>query len=232
MIDMVIKTLKNKKKVLPLTLAGLMLFTFSAASVTYGNEDQHNRKHYAGSNNPDKNWSNNKNYDEGKVKQYVQLRGLLQEHAAMAGVVTINRYDNRPEFEASRVAAIKNGEMIAHLVGQKYGGEARSAFLDQWNRHLQLYIQYTDSLKNNDTALRDQTVAELTDFTEKTSGLLARTGDFSQHDIRNELRIHVSLAAAVIDAHAAGDYNAQYTKMHEAHEHAGMMADKLAQYQH
>lgn len=233
MIHMLTKTLKHKKKALPLTLAGLMFLTVSMTGVAYGTEDQHNnsRKQYTSNDNPNnKNRSSNINYDE-QVKQYVKLRGLLQEHAALAGMLTTYRYDNNPQFDAAKMASLKNGELIADLVGQKYGGDARSEFLDQWNRHLHLYIQYTDSLKTNDTALRDQTVQELIDFTEKTSDLLAGSGDFPKNDVRNDLRTHVSLAAAVVDAHARGDYNAQFTKMHEAHEHAGMMADRLAQAQ-
>jgi hypothetical protein len=161
--------------------------------------------------------------------QHLRLQSLLQEHAVVAAQVTVNRYDNRPEFEASRQLAEQNAQLLTEEVGRLYGQDVQGEFLELWKRHLVLFVQYTDALKNNDQNLKNQTVSELNEFADELSHLLAEKTGLPREDIRQELQKHVELEQAVIDAHAAGAYNTQYQKMHEGHEHAGMMADKLAQ---
>lgn len=161
---------------------------------------------------------------------HLKLRSLLQEHALGAATVFINRFDGSPAYQASYDAAAQNSQAIADLIGTYYGNDAENTFLPLWKSHIDLLVQYTDAVKNNDGNAKQQALDGLNNVTDQMVSFLNQQDQSLPTDtLRSLLTDHIHMEQSIIDAHAAGDYASQFTQMHQAFVNAGDAADQIMQ---
>lgn len=161
---------------------------------------------------------------------HLQLRSLLQEHALGGATLFINRFDGSPAYQASYDAAQQNSQAIADFVGKYYGNDAENAFLPLWKSHIDLLVQYTDAVKNNDGNSKQQALNGLNSFTDQMVSFFQQQDQNLPTDtMRNLLTDHIQMEQSIIDAHASGDFSRQYDLMHQAFVHAGDAADQITQ---
>jgi glycyl-tRNA synthetase beta subunit len=149
----------------------------------------------------------------------LNLKSLFQEHAALAHITTASRFDDLPDFPAASNALDLNGQRISQLLSDQ--GVDANAFLSLWREHNNVYIQYTDGLKEQDETKQQEAVNSLHEWTIRMAEIL---GDES---VQQDFQQHIQLTKSVIDAHAAGNHEEEFSNSHTAFVHAGMMAEIL-----
>ncbi len=167
----------------------------------------------------------------GAAELRIALDRLLSEHVVLAAAATGAALDGRTdEFQAAADALDANSVDVSKAIGSVYGADAEAAFLPLWRKHIGFVVDYTNAVAAKDMAKQDQAVADLVAYTEDFGAFLSSANPNLPKDTVAELvKTHVLTLKDVIDAQAAGDPVATYTKLREAFAHMGMIADPLAE---
>jgi hypothetical protein len=185
------------------------------------------------------------------------LTATLAEHTLLAGNATAALLGDRPaEFQAASAALNQNSSRIAGLVGNVYGGNASSAFLPAWQRHIQYYADYANALKAGNESGRQQASSNLMQWSMDMGMLLSSPAQFrsnaqsgsqagmSQMDMSQSgatqgsmngnagmmtpmMQQHVVDTMKVIDAQAANNWPLVYSLAAADVRHMKMVADSL-----
>ena len=158
------------------------------------------------------------------------LETALQEHVYLAGSATGAALGGRtPEFEAAAAALDANSVALSKAVGSVYGDEAENAFLPLWRKHIGFFVDYTQGVAAKDQAKADKAVADLTQYTQDFGAFLASANpNLPKDTVADLVKTHVLSLKDAVDAQAAGDATAAYTKLAEAAHHMTMIAEPLA----
>lgn len=168
------------------------------------------------------------------VKNAADLRtalgNLLQEHVFLAGTATGAALGGRDaEFKAAAATLDGNSVELSKLVGAAYGPEGEKAFLQLWRAHIGFFVDYTQAAAAGDTAKQEKARADLDGYRRDFDAFLTGANpNLPKGAVSDLLTPHVQTLLSAIDAQAAKDPEAAYTKLQAAAEHTSMIADALA----
>lgn len=159
----------------------------------------------------------------------VNMNSLLKEHAVLASDYLINLYDGK-NVSALKSGLDTNSIKIADTFGSIYQDEARSQFLQMWERHIELYSDYTQALKNNRENDANQARQELENMAERMGEMMVSfDSNFSQQQIADLMQEHVRLTLAIVEAHSEGDSQSVVNNKTAGFMQAGRFADYIGQ---
>jgi hypothetical protein len=158
------------------------------------------------------------------------LNTLLGEHLILAAKATGAALDGRTEeFEAYGGLLNTNGTDLGAAIGSIYGTEAEDEWNRIWSAHNGFFVDYTTGVATDDTALADGAVEDLTTiYVPVFSAFLAAATGLPEDAIAGLVTDHVLQTKAVVDAQAAGDWEAAYEAIRTAYAHMSMIGDALA----
>jgi len=155
---------------------------------------------------------------------------LLGEHLILAAKATGAALDGRTDqFEAYGGLLNTNGTDLGGAIGSIYGPEAEDEWNRIWSAHNGFFVDYTTGVATDDTALADGAVDDLTTiYVPEFSAFLAGATGLPEDAIAGLVTDHVLQTKAVVDAQAAGDWEATYEAIRTAYAHMQMIGDALA----
>jgi hypothetical protein len=158
------------------------------------------------------------------------LNGLLAEHAYLASAATGAALGGRAaEFTAAAGALDANSVALSQAIGTVYGGDAETAFLGLWRRHIGFVVDYTTGLAAKDKAKQDLAVTALLGYADDFGAFLSGANPYlPKAAVAGLVRTHIVTLKGVIDAQAAMDVAGAYAKLREAAAHMQMIGDPLA----
>lgn len=168
--------------------------------------------------------------DTAAANLRVDLNYLLGEHIILASKATGAALDGRTEqFEAYGTLLNTNGTEIGEMIGSVYGDEGRDEFNRIWSAHNGFFVDYTTGVATDDQAMQDQAVEDLTTIyvPEFTAFISGATG-LPEGTVEDLTTQHVLQTKAIVDAQAAGDFEAAYAALREAYAHMQMIGDPIA----
>lgn len=154
-----------------------------------------------------------------------KLGTLFKIHATLAGLATVYQYDANPAFSAAQQLSDQNTNEILGQIEKIYGTSIKNQFALLWQQHMDLFLQYADALKNNDSMRKGQIQNQLATLSNSMASLFSQSA--SSQDIQAVLQQHFNLERSVIEAHAGGNYSLQYAQMDQATEQAAQLANVL-----
>jgi len=159
----------------------------------------------------------------------VALNALLAEHIYLAGAATGAALAGRTaEFQAAAGALDSNSVALSSAIGMIYGGDAGSAFLALWRKHIGFVVDYTTGVATKTKAKQDKAVQDLLGYATDFGAFLNSACPGLPTSVVAELvRGHITSLKTVIDAQAAND-PAVYNNIRMAAAHMQMIADPLA----
>lgn len=162
--------------------------------------------------------------EQDKLKKFNVLIG---EHVFLTGQMMIARYENRADFDEALEAVGDNTKEIAGIIGDFYPSPTEDEFITIWNRHINSYILYADSKKENDRNKESQAINNLQIFTRDCANLLSRGNNGLFATTQNYLSQHVLFSKKLLDSYIEEDFTAMYKTMHESYTHGAMMTDNI-----
>ncbi|HET7726045.1 MAG TPA: hypothetical protein VFK54_01850 [Candidatus Limnocylindrales bacterium] len=168
--------------------------------------------------------------DSAAADLRAQLDLVLGEHIILAAKATGAALGGRnDEFAAYGALLNTNGTDLGAMIGAAYGDAAKDQWNQIWSAHNGFFVDYTTGVATDDTARMDKAVQDLTtiyvpDFAE----FLAGATGLPQDAVASLLTDHVLQTKAIVDAQAAGDWDAAYAAIREAYAHMQMIGDALA----
>jgi hypothetical protein len=158
------------------------------------------------------------------------LNYLLGEHLILAAKATGAALGGRPDqFDAYGALLNTNGTDLGAAVGSVYGAEAEDEWNRIWSAHNGFFVDYTTGVATDDAALADAAVEDLTTvYVPEFSAFLAGATGLPEDAVTQLVTDHVLQTKAVVDAQAAGDWEAAYEAIRAAYAHMSMIGDALA----
>ncbi len=158
------------------------------------------------------------------------LNYLLGEHLILAAKATGAALDGRSDqFTAYGGLLNTNGTDLGAAIGSIYGQEAEDEWNRIWSAHNGFFVDYTTGVATDDQAVQDKAVEDLTTiYVPEFSSFLAGATGLPEDAITSLVTDHVVQTAAVVDAQAAGDWEATYDAIRAAYAHMQMIGDALA----
>ena len=158
------------------------------------------------------------------------LNSLLGEHLILAAKATGAALGGRTEqFEAYGGLLNANGTDLGAAIGSIYGTEAEDEWNRIWSAHNGFFVDYTTGVATDDAALADGAVEDLTTiYVPEFSAFLAGATGLPEDAVAGLVTDHVLQTKAVVDAQAAGDWEAAYEAIRAAYAHMSMIGDALA----
>jgi hypothetical protein len=158
------------------------------------------------------------------------LNYLLGEHLILAAKATGAALDGRGEqFEAYGGLLNTNGTELGGAIGSIYGADAEDEWNRIWSAHNGFFVDYTTGVATDDAALADGAVEDLTTiYVPEFSAFLAGATGLPEDAVTELVTDHVLQTKAVVDAQAAGDWEAAYEAIRTAYAHMSMIGDALA----
>ena len=155
---------------------------------------------------------------------------LLGEHLILAAKATGAALDGRTDqFTAYGGLLNTNGTDLGAAIGSVYGAEAEDEWNRIWSAHNGFFVDYTTGVATDDAALSDGAVEDLTTiYVPEFSAFLAGATGLPEDAIAGLVTDHVLQTKAVVDAQAAGDWEATYEAIRAAYAHMQMIGDALA----
>ncbi len=155
---------------------------------------------------------------------------LLGEHLILAAKATGAALGGRTDqFTAYGGLLNTNGTDLGAAIGSIYGAEAEDEWNRIWSAHNGFFVDYTTGVATADTALSDGAVDDLTTiYVPEFSAFLAGATGLPEDAIAGLVTDHVLQTKAVVDAQAAGDWEAAYDAIRAAYAHMQMIGDALA----
>ena len=155
---------------------------------------------------------------------------LLGEHLILAAKATGAALDGRTDqFGAYGGLLNTNGTDLGAAIGAIYGAEAEDEWNRIWSAHNGFFVDYTTGVATDDMALPDGAVEDLTTiYVPEFSAFLAGATGLPEDAVAGLVTDHVLQTKAVVDAQAAGDWEAAYEAIRAAYAHMQMIGDALA----
>ncbi|MCL5784409.1 MAG: hypothetical protein M1142_03590 [Patescibacteria group bacterium] len=161
----------------------------------------------------------------------VVLNSLNKQHVDLAAEAMRDGYDGfgSEAFKASTHTLDNNSVAMANLMGSLYGTDTSNKFLEVWRKHIDSYMNYTLAIKNNDGSERSRAMSDLSNQAEQLASLLSAVNPDIQKDAVKQMMVErAQLMLAVINARAAGDWQASYDMQDAAYNQYIAFADGLA----
>jgi hypothetical protein len=167
--------------------------------------------------------------DTPEANLRVQLTDLLNQHVALASAATGAALGGRTaEFQAAAATLDQNSVAIAHLIGSVYGSDAETAFLQGWRNHIGFFVDYTQADATHDEAKKQKALDDLNNYALQVAQFFNAANGMPLDATVTLMKQHVVTLTSVIDAQAAGDQTAVYSKLATSMAHMEMVADPIA----
>lgn len=154
-----------------------------------------------------------------------QLQTLLNQHGILASNHLQTLYDGNNTSETS-ANLDRNSQDIANFMSQL--GANREEFLKMWRQHITEYENYTNALRNNDTAGADQARDRLETASSNMGQMFNQIiPDVSADRATQLTQEHIALTLSIIDAHSRGDTSEKFSQIAEASLQATNFANEL-----
>lgn len=116
--------------------------------------------------------------------------------------------DGSADAASLKAALIANGTEISTAIGSVYGQAAQTQFQTLWNTHLTDFVNYAVAGKTGNAAAKTAALADIdANYTKPIAKLLSGANpNLPQATLETAFSDHVSMTAAVIDDHVAGNY--------------------------
>lgn len=152
------------------------------------------------------------------------------EHMQLTSSAVDAALDGTKDADAKAKALYRNGTDIGAAVGSVYGAEAESTFNTVWKLHLDEFVNYAVAASKKDEAAKKAALDKIdSDYTKPLSAYLAKANpNLPEATLNTVLGDHVTMTAALIDAHVAGDYAAQQEELKKATKHVEVIFSTLA----
>ena len=135
--------------------------------------------------------------------------------------------DGNADAAAIKTQLLANGTDISGVIGAYYGNDAQTQFQTLWNTHLTDFVNYAVAGKKGDAAGKAAALADIqTNYTMPISKLLSGANpNLPEATLETAFGDHVTMTAAVIDDHNAGNFSKEATDLAAADTHiAGLMS--------
>ena len=138
--------------------------------------------------------------------------------------------DGNADATALKTQLVANGTDISAAIGSVYGQPAQDAFQKLWNIHLGDFVNYAVAGKQGNAAAKAAALADIdANYTKPISQLIAGANpNLPEATLETAFRDHVTMTAAVIDDHNAGNYTQENTDMQAAVDHIKGLMSTLA----
>lgn len=148
------------------------------------------------------------------------LVALGTEHMNLTNIAVDNALDGTKGAQASDDALNANGKAIGAAVGSVYGADAEKTFDTVWQLHLDQFVTYAVASSKGDEAGKAAALNTIdTQYTKPLAAYLAKANpNLPQKTLETVLGDHVSMTAAMIDAHAAGKYADEQSQLKQANK--------------
>jgi hypothetical protein len=168
--------------------------------------------------------------DSAAADLRTQLNLALAEHIIFASKATGAALGSRAdEFAAYGELLNTNGTDIGAAIGGLYGDDAKDQFNQIWSAHNGFFVDYTTGVATDDQAKQDQAVQDLTTvYVPQFADFLAAATGLPKDALTDLIGEHVLTTKAIVDAQAAGDWEAIATADRTAGQHMVMIGDPLA----
>ena len=143
---------------------------------------------------------------------------LLGEHLILAAKATGAALGGRTDqFDAYGGLLNTNGtDLGAAPSASIYGTEAEDEWNRIWSAHNGFFVDYTTGVATDDQAMPDQAVEDLTTiYVPEFSAFLAGATGLPEDAVTDLVTDHVLQTKAVVDAQAAGDWEAAYAAIRD-----------------
>jgi hypothetical protein len=118
---------------------------------------------------------------------------------------------------------------LSKAIGSVYGAEAEGQFLPLWRKHIGFVVDYTSGLAAKDQAKADQAVQALLAYTGEIGDFFSNANpNLPKDTVADLVEMHILTLKDVVDTQAAGDQMLVYSKLREAYNHMGMIANPIA----
>lgn len=159
----------------------------------------------------------------------VSLDQLLAEHADLAMLAMQKGYDGAADFQAAADQLTKNTNDLTQAIGSVYGQDAATKFNQLWTQHIGFFVDYTQALKANDAAKKQQALQNLAGYKTQIGAFLSGANpNLPDATVQSVFQTHIDELIGQIDAYAAKNYSQAYTLFDQAHNHMFMAGDALA----
>jgi hypothetical protein len=160
----------------------------------------------------------------------VGLNSLLKEHVYLAAATTGAALGGRQdEFKSAAGALDANSVALSQAIGSVYGGDAGTAFLALWRKHIGFFVDYTTGVAKKDKKAQEKAVQDLLGYASDFAAFLNSANPNLPVSVVTDLvKTHVVGLKAAVDAQGQKDYATAYAKTREAAAHMQMIADPLA----
>lgn len=152
------------------------------------------------------------------------------EHMQLTASAVDSALDGNKDAGAVGKALYKNGTDIGAAVGSVYGADAEKTFNSVWKLHLDEFVNYAVAGSKKDEAGKKAALAKIdSDYTKPLSAYLAKANpNLPEATLNTVLGDHVTMTAAMIDAHNAGKYDEEQTELNKATKHIEVIFSTLA----
>lgn len=159
----------------------------------------------------------------------VQLNSLMKEHGVIASEYLQGLHDGK-DSASLKTQLSQNSELIAGIIGEMFGNEAKGEFKNLWDTHIVHYERYTQASKSGNSEMKNAERDALLSHSQKMGEAMQRIDrNFSQARISDMMSEHIRLTLAIIDAYSDDNTALMSTNMKRAYDQAGEFADYLGQ---
>ena len=152
------------------------------------------------------------------------------QHMHLTNQATDAALDGNADATAIKTQLFANGGDISGVIGDYYGNAAKAQFQTLWNTHLNDFVTYAVAGKKNDAAGKAAALKDIADnYTTPISKLLSGANpNLPNATLMTVFGDHVSMTAAVIDDHNAGNFAKEQTDLASADKHIAGLLSTLA----
>ncbi|MGA2130364.1 MAG: hypothetical protein ABSG05_01995 [Candidatus Pacearchaeota archaeon] len=157
---------------------------------------------------------------------------LLQENSyLLADTARRSLSNSSAAFNATLLALQNNINFVGNLLAPIYGSNSQQ-LVNLWNQKANIFINYSNSLKNNDPNALAYYNAAIAAYIPQAVTFWTTTQNpypaLSQTTATNFVTTSLSDTKATIDDWYAGNYNQYYTDLHTSYIDMGTYADVVA----
>ncbi len=161
-----------------------------------------------------------------------KFHDLLQEHTFLL-INTVRRsLDSSASYNASLAALQNNINEIGALLTPIYGANAQQ-LVNLWNTKTNVFLNYSNALKNNDPAASDAYAAAAASYEENGAQFWVDTNNpypiFDKATMKQLITNHMNDVKFAVDDWNAKNYPAYFSDLENAYIQIGTYADTVAQ---
>jgi hypothetical protein len=158
------------------------------------------------------------------------LAQLLGEHVEIAIDAMRAGVEGAPEFEAAAGALNANTEDVGSAMDGLFGADRAEAFNQLWADHIDLFVEYTVAVAENDEAAKNDVAARFAQVISRFGTTLAETtnGEVDAEVVQRAMTSHERQLFQQIEVYADRRYEEAHDLSYVAYEHIRQTANTLA----